>query len=161
MAYVSSCFHCEHDDEEDTSAPWCLPFPGRVSAPAEPSPNRTASETATSSSYELVDETDDGTVNAEEEYDDDDDFDDDDDDEEGDDEDDDEDEGEDLDVADEAAPVLPAGTEEDFVEVGYFMSTHGLRGDLRVRSLTDFPEQRFGTVGGSGRGLTGWVRFKA
>ena len=157
MAFASSCFHCEHDDEEDTSAPWCLPFPGRVSAPAEPSPNRTASETATSSSYELVDETDDGTVNAEEEYDDDDDYDDDD--EEGDY--DDEDEGEDLDVADEAAPVLPAGTEEDFVEVGYFMSTHGLRGDLRVRSLTDFPEQRFGTVGGSRWGMIGRVGFKA
>lgn len=30
-----------------------------------------------------------------------------------------------------------------FVEVGYISTTHGIRGELRVVSSTDFPELRF------------------
>lgn len=35
---------------------------------------------------------------------------------------------------------------EEFVEIGTIAETHGLYGELRVRSLTDFPEERFETV---------------
>lgn len=34
----------------------------------------------------------------------------------------------------------------EFVEIGTIADTHGLYGELRVRSLTDFPEERFETV---------------
>lgn len=32
------------------------------------------------------------------------------------------------------------------MEIGTIAETHGLYGELRVRSLTDFPEERFETV---------------
>ena len=35
---------------------------------------------------------------------------------------------------------------EDFVEIGTIAETHGIYGELRVRSLTDFPQERFETV---------------
>ncbi|XP_008797487.1 uncharacterized protein LOC103712681 [Phoenix dactylifera] len=61
-----------------------------------------------------------------------------------------------LPVFSSGAPVVPAaatGSREDeeeeevegskFVEVGYISTTHGIRGELRVVSSTDFPELRF------------------
>jgi hypothetical protein len=34
----------------------------------------------------------------------------------------------------------------EFVEIGMIAETHGIHGELRVRSLTDFPVERFETV---------------
>ncbi|KAG0567627.1 hypothetical protein KC19_7G149500 [Ceratodon purpureus] len=41
---------------------------------------------------------------------------------------------------------------EDFVEIGTIAETHGIYGELRVRSLTDFPQERFETPG------TRWIK---
>jgi ribosomal 30S subunit maturation factor RimM len=40
----------------------------------------------------------------------------------------------------------PTTNVEDFVEIGTIAETHGVYGELRVRSLTDFPQERFETV---------------
>ncbi|MCO5602086.1 hypothetical protein L7F22_056214 [Adiantum nelumboides] len=39
--------------------------------------------------------------------------------------------------------VMEVDNIDDFVEVGLIRSTHGVKGELKVMSLTDFPEQRF------------------
>lgn len=39
--------------------------------------------------------------------------------------------------------VLEAGENDDFVEVGLICSMHGVKGELKAISRTDFPEQRF------------------
>ena len=36
--------------------------------------------------------------------------------------------------------------EEEMVEVGIVIGAHGVRGEVRVKPLTDFPEERFGQV---------------
>lgn len=41
---------------------------------------------------------------------------------------------------------------EDFVEIGTIAETHGICGELRVRSLTDFPQERFEKPG------TRWIK---
>ena len=38
------------------------------------------------------------------------------------------------------------GLEEEMVEVGIVIGAHGVRGEARVKPLTDFPEERFGQV---------------
>lgn len=45
-----------------------------------------------------------------------------------------------------AAEAEIATNVEDFVEIGTIAETHGIYGELRVRSLTDFPEERFEKV---------------
>jgi hypothetical protein len=39
-------------------------------------------------------------------------------------------------------PQLP----EDFLEIAEITNTHGVRGEVRVRPMTDFPEERFEKV---------------
>lgn len=41
---------------------------------------------------------------------------------------------------------------DDFVEIGIVAETHGVYGELRIRSSTDFPEERFETPG------TRWIK---
>ncbi|KAI5077153.1 hypothetical protein GOP47_0006977 [Adiantum capillus-veneris] len=48
-----------------------------------------------------------------------------------------------LDVPEGVTMVMEADDIDDFVEVGLIRSTHGVKGELKVMSLTDFPEQRF------------------
>lgn len=43
-----------------------------------------------------------------------------------------------------AIDEAPDSTE--FVEIGMIAETHGIHGELRVRSLTDFPVERFEMV---------------
>ncbi|KAK1327167.1 hypothetical protein QJS10_CPA01g01635 [Acorus calamus] len=38
-------------------------------------------------------------------------------------------------------------TLEEFIEIGYVSSVHGLDGELRVKATTDFPETRFSVPG--------------
>lgn len=33
--------------------------------------------------------------------------------------------------------------EQEFIETGYICSVHGLQGEVRVKTATDFPELRF------------------
>lgn len=40
----------------------------------------------------------------------------------------------------------PSTNVEGFVEIGTIAETHGIHGELRVRSLTDFPQERFEMV---------------
>eukprot|EP00897_Mesotaenium_endlicherianum_P006451 jgi/Mesen1/5834/ME000297S05034 len=79
------------------------------------------------------------------EFDEESDFDEDYEDEEG--EEDNEDEAEDETVGEEGGELISglAGdlSEENFLEVGRIVAAHGLRGEMKVRSQTDFPEARF------------------
>lgn len=42
--------------------------------------------------------------------------------------------------------VETSKAEPGFVEIGYISSVHGLEGEVRVKSSTDFPELRFSKV---------------
>ncbi|KAI3681067.1 hypothetical protein L6452_35849 [Arctium lappa] len=44
-------------------------------------------------------------------------------------------------------PVEVGETEAQFVEIGYISSVHGLQGEVRVKTNTDFPELRFSEPG--------------
>lgn len=46
----------------------------------------------------------------------------------------------------------PSTNVEGFVEIGTIAETHGIHGELRVRSLTDFPQERFEMPG------TRWIK---
>jgi ribosomal 30S subunit maturation factor RimM len=45
-----------------------------------------------------------------------------------------------------AVAIDEAPDSTEFVEIGMIAETHGIHGELRVRSLTDFPVERFETV---------------
>ncbi|MCO5554577.1 hypothetical protein L7F22_008107 [Adiantum nelumboides] len=49
----------------------------------------------------------------------------------------------DLNTPTRVTMVMEVDNIDDFVEVGLIRSTHGVKGELKVMSLTDFPEQRF------------------
>lgn len=42
--------------------------------------------------------------------------------------------------------VETSKAEPGFVEIGYISSVHGLQGEVRVKTSTDFPELRFSKV---------------
>jgi hypothetical protein len=46
-----------------------------------------------------------------------------------------------------AVAIDEAPDSTEFVEIGMIAETHGIHGELRVRSLTDFPVERFETPG--------------
>jgi hypothetical protein len=46
----------------------------------------------------------------------------------------------------------PADDSDKYVEIGVVVGTHGIKGEVVIRSLTDFPKKRFGTPG------TRWFR---
>ncbi|XP_061362563.1 uncharacterized protein LOC133306282 [Gastrolobium bilobum] len=50
--------------------------------------------------------------------------------------------------------VDPTNNEIGFVEIGYISSVHGLQGEIRVKSISDFPQLRFSTPGRR------WLRHK-
>ncbi|KAH7422582.1 hypothetical protein KP509_12G015500 [Ceratopteris richardii] len=52
-----------------------------------------------------------------------------------------------VDVHAGLSTTVEADDSDDFVEIGLIRSTHGVKGELKVMSLTDFPEQRFETPG--------------
>jgi ribosomal 30S subunit maturation factor RimM len=45
-----------------------------------------------------------------------------------------------------AVAIDEAPDTTEFVEIGMIAETHGIHGELRVRSFTDFPVERFETV---------------
>ena len=48
-----------------------------------------------------------------------------------------------------AAELAPAGglSADSLVEVGILHGPHGVRGEIKVQPLTDFPEERLGSAG--------------
>lgn len=51
-------------------------------------------------------------------------------------------------AAEEAADVdEDSNTNDEYVEIGVVVGTHGIKGEVVIRSLTDFPKKRFGTPG--------------
>ena len=50
-------------------------------------------------------------------------------------------------AAAEGAPGSSSDVDEDWIEVGRIGPPHGVRGEMKVQPLTDFPEDRLGTPG--------------
>ena len=47
----------------------------------------------------------------------------------------------------ELPPQLEQVAREPYLEVGSIITTHGVRGEVKVQALTDFPEERLLTPG--------------
>lgn len=47
----------------------------------------------------------------------------------------------------ELTPQLEQAAREPYLEVGSIITTHGVRGEVKVQALTDFPEERLLTPG--------------
>ena len=47
----------------------------------------------------------------------------------------------------ELTPHLEQVAREPYLEVGSIITTHGVRGEVKVQALTDFPEERLLTPG--------------
>ena len=54
-----------------------------------------------------------------------------------------------LDLNEQQSPAEPDSSEQrdEFLEIGKIITTHGVRGEVKVQALTDFPEERLMTPG--------------